>query len=143
MRKNRAGSLRRSDRARPAACLWVLSRVCLLLREAYSTFTPDRTASSSTRKISRLSAGTKQKSVIRSGRPCSTNQGTSGGELTCRLRSRGGLLRNAKQRPFGGVQSFLSLPRTTIPGRGDRLQLELGRPRVLTCLRSGSKTASL
>ena len=52
---------------------------------------------------------------------------TSGGELTCRLRSRRGLLRNAKQRPFGGVQLFLSLPRTTIPGRGDGLQLELGR----------------
>ena len=58
---------------RPAVWFWEFSRVCLPHRKACSTFAPDRTASSSTRKISRQSAGATQKSVMRSGRPCSTN----------------------------------------------------------------------
>jgi hypothetical protein len=61
--------------------------VCLLLRRACSTLARDRAASSSSRKISRRSAGMKQKSVMRSGRPFSTNWDTTLGWTKLSLRT--------------------------------------------------------
>ena len=76
----------RSHQAPPPAS-WSVPTVCPLLRRACSTSARDRTASSFTRKISRRSAGMKQKSVMRSGRPFSTNWDTTLGWMKLSLRT--------------------------------------------------------